>query len=225
MKELSINEINTVPIFNYNTGQFVNIKKYNINDFNLNDENSTVQSGFALRFNDDKKNGFFVEIGSSHWKHGNNTYILEKYFDWKGVGIEIVEDLAKEYNNNRVNECVNADAMSFNWDKYFEANNFLNQIDYLQIDIDKNPEYANLFALLNLPLSRYRFNVMTIEHCYNHDPRISKVRDMQREILFSYGYKIIASGFNEDWWIDSNLEIAESSWLDITQQTWAGRFI
>lgn len=225
MTEIKLKPVSTYPIFDYRLGKNIDLRNFQTTDFELGIKDSTVHAGFALRLNDDKKNGFYVEIGSSHWKQDNNTYILEKHFDWKGVGIEILENLAKEYNENRSNECVHGDAMSFNWDKYFEENNFPKQIDYLQIDIDKTPDYANLFALLNIPLARYRFNVITLEHCYNHDPRISKVRDIQREILFSYGYKIVAAGFNEDWWIDGKLDISESEWLGITGETWKGKFI
>ena len=225
MSEIKLKPVNKRVMFDYRLGKNIDSRDLKPDDFELGIEDSTVQAGFALRLNNDKSNGSFVEIGSSHWKQDNNTYILEKHFNWKGVGIDIEEDLAKEYNANRISECIHGDAMSFNWDKYFEDNNFPKQIDYLQIDIDKTPEYANLFALINLPLSRYRFNVITLEHCYNHDLRISKVRDIQREILFSYGYKIVAAGFNEDWWIDGNLDISESEWLGVTGETWKGKFI
>jgi hypothetical protein len=222
---MELKPISKQTIFDYRLNKDVDIRNFTTNDFYLDIEHSTPHAGFALRFNDDKTNGFYVEIGSSHWKKDNNTYILEKHFNWNGVGIEIVEDLAKEYNDNRLNECIKGDAMLFNWDKYFEENNFPKRIDYLQIDIDKTPPYANLLALLNLPLSRYRFSTITIEHCYNHDLSISKVRDIQREILFSYGYKIVAAGFNEDWWIDGQLNIGESEYLGIISETWRGKFI
>lgn len=223
--EINLKPVNTQPIFDYRLGQNIDIRSFNPSDFELGIEDSTVHAGFALRFNNEVKNGFYVEIGSSHWKQNNNTYILEKHFDWKGVGIEILDNLVDEYNLNRKNKCIRGDAMSFNWDKYFEENNFPKQINFLQIDIDKTPDYANLFALLNLPLSRYRFNTISIEHCYNHDPSISKVRDIQREILFSYGYKLIAGGFNEDWWIDKSLNMSESEWINVTSETWRGKFI
>jgi hypothetical protein len=222
---MKLNPIEKHTMFDYRLNKNIDLKHFKPSDFYLDIEHSTPHAGFALRLNDDKQNGFYVEIGSSQWQKDNNTYILEKYFNWNGVGIEIMDDLVKEYNDNRINKCIAGDAMSFNWDKYFEENNFPKRIDYLQIDIDKTPPYANLFALLNLPLSRYRFSTMTIEHCYNHDPSISKVRDIQREILFSYGYKIVAAGFNEDWWIDGQLNISESEYIGVTGETWRGKFI
>lgn len=222
---MNLKPIKKVQMFDTKNAQYVEMRSFNIEDFNLNIEGSTKHSGFALRMNNDKKNGFFVEVGAGHWKDQNNTYILEKYFDWKGVSIDINQDLCSSYNKNRSTPCINEDAMKFNWDKYFEKNNFPTRIDYLQIDIDKTPEYANLFSLLNMPLSRYRFNTITIEHCYNMYPKISKVRDLQREILFSYGYTLVASGFDEDWWIDEQLGLSLSEYINILSESWKGNFI
>jgi hypothetical protein len=115
--------------------------------------------------------------------------------------------------------------MSINWDKYLIDHNFPERIDFLQIDIDKTPDYANLFALLNVPLSRYRFSTITIEHCANMDIRLMKMRDIQREILFAYGYRLVAAGYDEDWWIDSELGISESEYNALSYEAWAGKFI
>lgn len=222
---MELKPISKQKLLDYRSGKFVDVRNITKNDFYLDIEHSTPHAGFALRFNDDKKNGFFVEVGAGHWQSQNNTYILEKHFDWQGVAIDIMPNLAEEYNQNRSNNCVVGDAMSFNWDKYFEENNFPKRIDYLQIDVDKTPEYANLFALLNLPLSRYRFNAITLEHCYNMYPQIGKVRDLQREIMFSYGYTLVAAGFDEDWWIDEQLGLGLSEYVNVLSETWKGNFI
>jgi hypothetical protein len=34
-----------------------------------------------------------VELGSRHYLEGNNTYILEKEYNWKGVGFDIIPEL------------------------------------------------------------------------------------------------------------------------------------
>jgi len=222
---MELKPVGTQKLLQYSTGEYIDNRQFNLEDFNLGIEKSTPHAGFALRLNDDKKNGYFVEVGAGHWKEQNNTYVLEKHFGWQGVAIDIMPNLADEYNKNRSTKCVAGDAMSFNWDKYFEENNFPKRIDYLQIDIDKKPEYANLFGLLNIPLSRYRFNTITLEHCSNMYPKIAKVRELQREILFSYGYTILAAGFDEDWWIDEQLGLGISEFVNITSETWHGNFI
>jgi hypothetical protein len=66
---------------------------------------------------------------------------------------------------------------------------------------------------------------MAIEHCANIDPSLSRMREIQREILFSYGYMLVASGYDEDWWIDSELGISESEYNSISRDTWVGKFI
>lgn len=35
-----------------------------------------------------KKNGFFIEAGAADGLYGSSTYVLEKYFGWKGILIE-----------------------------------------------------------------------------------------------------------------------------------------
>lgn len=212
-------------LFDYKNNCNVEMKKFSTSDFILDIDGSTQAGAFALRFANDKTNGTFLEIGAGHWKNQNNTYILEKYFDWNGLAIDISPQLAIEYNKNRSSKCISEDAMSVNWDNLLEENNFSKRIDYLQIDIDNTPHDANLYALINLPLSRYRFSVITIEHFANFDPKFTKARDIQREILFNYGYKIVAAGFHEDWWVDEKLGMAESEYVDIISETYKGKFI
>jgi hypothetical protein len=222
---VELKPVGTNELINYQTGRKEKFKHFSINDLMINHEFATPHAGFALRFLNDKSNGYFVEIGACHWKENNNTYLLEKEFNWNGVAIDIEKHFADEYNFNRKNFCIHGDGMSFNWDKYFQENNFPKRIDFLQIDIDKTPKYANLFALLNMPLARYRFSTMAIEHCANIDPSLSRMREIQREILFSYGYMLVASGYDEDWWIDSELGISESEYNSISRDTWVGKFI
>jgi len=35
-----------------------------------------------------KKRGYFVDIGATDGKIKNNTYNLEKFFNWKGICVE-----------------------------------------------------------------------------------------------------------------------------------------
>lgn len=217
--------IDTQYLINYETGKEIAHKKFRVHDFSIPHELATKQAGFALRFSDDKRDGYYVEIGSSHWKKDNNTVFLEQEFGWKGIGIELQEGFVKEYNENRTNPCVQGDAMSFNWDKYFEENNFPKQIDFLQIDIDHKPTYANLFALLNLPLSRYRFNTIVIEHAGNLDPELARMREIQSQILHAYGYKIIAKGYVDDFYIDPfSLNLSESNYDLIGYETYTHNY-
>ena len=152
-----------------------------------------------------KKEGTYVEIGGGHPTIGNNTHILEGQFQWTGVSLEIDKEMADLYNSTRVNPCIFYDAMKFDYLSYFKNNHFPNQIDYLQIDIDDKPKAANLLGLIALPLTQYRFSTITIEHGCVTDYSMTALRDSQRLILSSLGYRLIVQGVNEDWWVDDSV--------------------
>jgi len=178
----------------------------------------SAQEEFVLDLLENKKGGYYVELGAFHSKNGSNTNKLENEFDWKGVSFEIKEDLRKEFNENRSNPCM-GDALDFNYISYFEENLFPKQIDYLQVDIDSGyrldgrPDgsaYTSLHGLLAVPLNSYRFTVITFEHDANMYWRNIAMRDVQREILDSLGYSIVVRTESEDWWVDPNVIDLES---------------
>lgn len=178
----------------------------------------SAQEEFVLELLENKKGGYYVELGAFHSKNGSNTNRLENEFDWKGVSFEIKEDLRKEFNENRSNPCM-GDALDFNYISYFEENLFPKQIDYLQVDIDSGyrldgrPDgnaYTSLHGLLAVPLNSYRFTVITFEHDANMYWRNVAMRDVQREILDSLGYSIVVRTESEDWWVDPNVIDLES---------------
>ncbi len=174
------------------------------------------QEPFVINVLKQKKNGYYVEVGANHPFIANNTSLLEKEFDWTGVGIEIESLFVEEYNKSRKNQCVQADALTFNYRDYFEKHNFPKQIDYLQIDVDDTPRHANLLALIQLPLSEYRFSVITFEHGVGTDYTLEEMRKAQRLILSSHGYKLVVQGIDEDWWIDPRAVPGENYWSMFT---------
>lgn len=173
----------------------------------------SAQEEFVLDLLDNKKEGYYVELGAFHSKNGSNTNKLENEFDWKGVSFEIREEFRKEFNDNRSNPCM-GDALDFNYISYFEENDFPKQIDYLQVDIDAGyrddgrPDgsaYTSLHGLLAVPLNSYRFTVITFEHDANMYWRNIRMRDIQREILDSLGYSLVVRTESEDWWVDPSV--------------------
>jgi hypothetical protein len=174
----------------------------------------TGQESFVLNVLKEKKNGHYVELGAFHSQNGSNTWLLETGYDWSGLALDIVPAFAEEINANRKNGCVLADATTFDYRKYFEENNFPKQIDYLQVDIDSgydnqgnpvgNPNQS-LLGLIALPLNVYRFTVITFEHDGLSDYKSAPMRDAQREILTSLGYKLVQRHTFEDWWVDATV--------------------
>ncbi|NLQ06212.1 hypothetical protein [Cylindrospermopsis raciborskii] len=151
-----------------------------------------------------KQNGIYVEIGAAEPKQSNNTYILERDLQWIGLSLEIDAALVGEYNSIRNNKCLLADATKFDFDGYFRENRFPTVIDYLSLDID--PAHITYQALENLPLSDYRFSVIT----YEHDRYASGPEMMvkSRQLLENLGYIRVVSNVRccgrdfEDWWVD-----------------------
>jgi len=68
------------------------------------------QDLFVLFMLKEKRQGFFVEFGATNGKHINNTYLLEKSYDWKGILAEPAriwhEALHKNRNCNIDTRCV-----------------------------------------------------------------------------------------------------------------------
>jgi hypothetical protein len=166
------------------------------------------QDSFVLNALNEKRNGCYVEIGSNDPVLHNNTYLLETEYNWTGVGFEWDQNLANNYNNVRKNKCIVVDATQFDYLKYFQDNNFPKQIDYLQLDIE--PAHQTLAALKKIPLTEYRFSVITYEHDLYSDPANEIIKEESKSILFSLGYILVSENVNdgsperifEDWWID-----------------------
>jgi hypothetical protein len=168
------------------------------------------QEAFVLDVLDYKRDGFYVELGAFHSSEGSNTYALEKSFGWQGVSFELVDERREEFIKNRSNPCM-GDALNFDYISYFHNNHFPKQIDYLQVDIDSGYDratrpignhYTTLLGLITVPLTQYRFSVITFEHDANMYFRNSGQRDAQREILDCLGYTLVTRTIHEDWWVD-----------------------
>lgn len=172
---------------------------------------TSSQEKFVLDLLKNKENGYYVELGAFDSRQGSNTYYLENDYNWNGVSFEIVPERQIEFISNRKNPCILGDATQFNYISYFEENNFPKQIDYLQVDIDAgyteqgnsvgNP-FLSLHGLISLPLSKYRFSIITFEHDAQIEYKNKDMRDVQREILTSFGYKLVVRDYHEDWWVD-----------------------
>jgi hypothetical protein len=172
-----------------------------------------LQDIFVLTMLNGKENGTYVEIGGAHPININNTYLLEKIFDWSGISFEINQDLVKFYNTKRNNKCICTDATQVNYSEIFEENNLPNQIDYLQIDID--PSFQSLASLKQIDLKNYRFSVITFETDVYQGS--TAVLEQSRNILQGNGYQLVASNVKncghafEDWYVDPNT-VTEDIW-------------
>lgn len=170
-------------------------------------QSDSGQESFVIAMLEGKRNGYYVEIGAGEAFIHNNTVVLERDYGWTGLAIDIHEPYVLEHKALRKNPCLVADAITFDYKKYFQENNFPMQIDYLQLDID--PPQFTLECLKALPLETYRFSTITYEHDYYNKPEHFLIKQEAQDILRSYGYSLVAdnvlSPWNnpfEDWWID-----------------------
>jgi hypothetical protein len=171
------------------------------------------QDMFVLSMLNGKRNGTFLEIGGAEPFKGNNTALLEKNFDWKGVSIEYSEKFVKNYRENRSAKLIHDDALTIDYKKLLSENFEGNVVDYLQLDIE--PARNTYECMLRIPFDEYKFAVITYEHDYYVDVTRS-YREKSREFLKSKGYVLIANDISpegisnfEDWWVHPDL-VSES---------------
>ena len=167
------------------------------------------QDMFVLSMLNGKKNGTYLEIGSGDPVYGNNTYLLEKDFGWKGISLDISEEFVKAHNNQRNHMCLLKDATATNYAALFAAHGVGDVIDYLQIDCD--PPSVSFKALLSIPFEKYKFRVITFEHDHYANPT-EGYREKSRNFLTSLGYVLFTSNISpdknrpyEDWFVHPEL--------------------
>lgn len=182
-----------------------------------------AQDLFVLSMLKNKEHGTFVEIGSNDPIRINNSFILEKYFCWSGIMIELDLAFLPSYKEHRPkSHHVISDATTIDYRKLFESFNMPKCIDYLQIDLEVVNESTRkcLQRLDEQVLDDYKFATITFEHdIYRGD--FYSTRKYSRDVFTSRGYKLIfgdiSDGGNafEDWWIhpdlvSTNLELREN---------------
>jgi hypothetical protein len=168
------------------------------------------QDKFVLNVLKEKKNGYFLEIGSNHPININNSFLLETKYDWRGIMVECDESFLPLYKTHRPNSIhVINDATTLDYKSVFENNNAPLFMDYLQIDLDVNngSTINTLRKLDNEIFETYKFATITFEHdIYNAN--FENTRLTSRDIFKKRGYmsvfEDVNNGFDypyEDWYI------------------------
>jgi FkbM family methyltransferase len=157
-----------------------------------------------------KKEGTYLEVGAGYPKKGNNTFLLEKEFDWKGISVDINPKSKELFDKNRKNKCICTDAVKMDYNQVLEEHYKSKKIDYLQLDCD--PANITYDILQKIPFDSYKFGVITYEHDYYND-ETGSYREKSRVFLKGKGYKLICGNISplkdkypfEDWWIHPDL--------------------
>jgi hypothetical protein len=149
----------------------------------------------------------YVEIGAAKPIESNNTFVLERK-GWSGISIEISNQHAQQWDEQRSNPLLIANALELDYRKLFEEHRFERDIGYLQVDIE--PAENSLAALKMIPWDSYRFATITFEH--DKYQNTSGVREAARDYLFSKGYVMVVRDIKwapgkefEDWFVHPDL--------------------
>ena len=171
------------------------------------------QDKFVLNVLKNKKNGYFLEIGSNHPININNSYLLETKYDWKGIMVEYDSCFLSLYKQHRPNSIhIINDATEVDYKNVFEQNNMPLSFDYLQIDLDANngSTIKTLQKLDNEVFDTYKFATVTFEHDIYHT-NFANTRLESRNIFAKRGYICVFEDINkddnpyEDWYVHPDL--------------------
>lgn len=156
------------------------------------------QDQIVVQLLNQKKNGIFVDIGCAGPKKLSNSYTLEKYFNWSGIGVDIedqTDDTGKwEIIRPNTVHVIN-DALDLNYDDLFKKYNLPKIIDYLSLDLE--PPELTLDCLYKIPFHNYTFNIITFEtdeYRTGGEERVQK----SRKYLTNLGYVLHSSLNKQD---------------------------
>lgn len=165
------------------------------------------QDMFVLSVLNGKTQGYYLEVGGELPVAGNNTYLMERYFGWQGVSIELDPKYTDSWQQQRTNRYICTDALTVDYQQLLDQMNYPKVIDYFSCDIEP-PEQT--FQALKAVLSTDRqFRVITFEHDHYNGGGV--VRSESRQFMAELGYQLIVGDVShagnsvEDWWVNPKL--------------------
>jgi hypothetical protein len=164
-----------------------------------------------------KRDGYYLEIGSNHPITHNNTYLLEKKYNWKGLMIEYLPSFKPLYETHRPNaQVIIQDARHINYREFLDDHQYPIHMDYLQMDLDvDNKSTLDTFLLLNETVfEKYKFATITFEHDI-YTGNYFDTQSISRKILEDRGYRLVFPNVSifwgdsykafEDWYVHPDL--------------------
>lgn len=155
--------------------------------------------------------GFFLDIACADPRDASNTYALEKYFGWSGIGFDIgnVEEDCN-WSDHRQSTFCQVDATSPRLTQMLKDLVADKIVDYISLDVDGGETNYSAQALQRILDAGIQFKVMTLEHeSFKHG---SSVTAPTRQRLLDRGYQILFEDVCfedgnawEDWWIKPEL--------------------
>jgi hypothetical protein len=174
---------------------------FNENEIVVENFSQAGQDIFVLTCLNGKKNGTFLDLGCNNPIKINNTYLLEKKFNWSGLSIDIDSNHTMLYEGIRQSSVITEDCTNIDFEKvmkYYKSSH----IDYLSLDLE--PASITMMCLKNIPFDKVEFSLITFEHdSYRFG---NSYRDESRDIFEKNGYKLICADVSncncvyEDWY-------------------------
>jgi hypothetical protein len=184
-----------IPFDTYNNSKYNKLRYKFLGSENIETNYSEAyQDMFVLSMLNGKTNGTFVEIGAGRPFYGNNTALLEKSFNWRGICIDIDE---RQVTNDRKNPFLIKNALEVDYIKIIRELNLGPVVDYLQLDCD--PPEVTFEILKKIPFDTYKFRVITYEHDY-YNTNKKELREESRNYLKSQGYMLVVNDIAPDEW-------------------------
>lgn len=171
------------------------------------------QDLFVQYATNSKKNGYFLEIGSSNPILYSNTYLLEKNHNWEGIMIEYDPVYESMYiEKKRKSKYIIQDARTIDYMNILST--YPKNMDYLQIDLDvDNKSTLEVLNILNDTIfDTYKFATITFEHDI-YRGNYFDTQDISRSILTTRGYVLVFKNVAwcdkttpfEDWYVHPDL--------------------
>jgi hypothetical protein len=159
------------------------------------------QDRFVIDQLNGKREGTFLDIGCGFPIVLSNTFTLEKFYDWRGIGVDITNqhddgnpDITWESERPKTKH-ITDDALKVDYLKLLIDNNMPTTIDYLSLDLE--PPSLTLECLFKIPFDSYKFRVITFETDEYREGGDERVR-ISREYLLSKNYRLVHSVNRQD---------------------------
>jgi len=166
------------------------------------------QDKFVLDTLNNKRNGYWLELGCQGPISSSNTQVLELEYNWKGISIDINQSYIDQWAGVRNTDMLFcANALLLNYEELLEKLNAPKEIDYLSIDLEPPP--VTFAALDKIPFHKYKFKVITFEHDhYRQDFLSFDLKNKSQKFFNNLGYKMVPENIINSY--HSNISLAES---------------
>ena len=208
--------------FNFNRDSLF---KFVINNLK-NSYSQVFQDLFVIYLLNQKKNGYFIEIGVGNGVDLSNTYLLEKNYNWDGILCEpdirnfdsikkfrnskLIESLIDNKCENNVEFYLHEDPYSSSsenikgtlekiYSKSLSLNHLFEKYNLNKVDYISIDTEGNEFEILkNFNFKKYDVKIFTIEHNFNLEKR-RRIQDLMKTNGYKNVYKFLS--YMDDWYV------------------------